>query len=99
MKTSVAHATATETSNLIMPHTLMKQLSDLKVTGMAAALPAQMEQSGTYEDLSFKEQLALLVFRESLERKQKRLLQKARLRLESSVHDIDYQPETWSIHV
>ncbi|EDY5736438.1 ATP-binding protein [Salmonella enterica] len=78
-----------------MPHTLMKQLSELKLTGMATALSAQMEQPGTYEDLSFKELLALLVFRESLERdqrKQKRPLQKARLRLEASVHDIDYQP-------
>ncbi len=78
-----------------MPHTLMKQLSELKLTGMATALSAQMEQPGTYEDLSFKERLALLICRESLERdqrKQKRLLQKARLRLEASVHDIDYQP-------
>lgn len=76
-----------------MPHTLMKQLSELKLTGMATALSVQMEQPGTYEDLSFKERLALLVSRESLEReqrKQKRLLQKARLRLEASVHDIDY---------
>ncbi len=73
-----------------MPHTLMKQLSELKLTGMASALSAQMEQPGTYEDLSFKERLALLVSRESLEReqrKQKRLLQKAQLRLEASVHD------------
>lgn len=78
-----------------MAHTLIKQLSDLKLTGMATALSAQMEQPGTYEDLSFRERLALLVSRESLERdqrKQKRLLQKARLRLEASVHDIDYQP-------
>nr|WP_279639317.1 IS21-like element helper ATPase IstB [Rahnella contaminans] len=78
-----------------MPHTLMKQLSELKLTGMAAALSVQMEQPGTYEELSFRERLALLVSRESLERdqrKQKRLLQKARLRLEASVHDIDYQP-------
>ncbi|EKC3541258.1 IS21-like element helper ATPase IstB [Salmonella enterica] len=78
-----------------MAHTLMKQLSDLKLTGMVSALAIQIEQPGTYEDLSFKERLALLVSRESLERdqrKQKRLLQKARLRLEASVHDIDYQP-------
>lgn len=53
-----------------MPHTLMKQLSELKLTGMATALSAQMEQPGTYEDLSFKERLALLVSRESLERDQ-----------------------------
>lgn len=78
-----------------MPHTLMKQLTEMKLTEMAAALSSQMEQSGTYEELSFRERLTLLVTRESLERdqrKQKRLLQKARLRLEASVHDIDYQP-------
>lgn len=34
-----------------MPHTLIKRLSDLKLTGMAAALSAQMEQPGTYEEL------------------------------------------------
>lgn len=76
-----------------MPHTLMKQLTEMKLTRMAAALSSQMEQPGTYEDLSFRERLALLVTHESLERdqrKQKRLLQKARLRLEASVHDIDY---------
>jgi DNA replication protein DnaC len=70
-------------------------LSELKLTGMATALSAQMEQPGTYEELSFKGRLALLVARESLEReqrKQKRLLQKTRLRLEAPVHDIDYQP-------
>lgn len=78
-----------------MPHTLMKQLTEMKLTGMAAALSSQMEQPGTYEELSFRERLALLVTRESLERdqrKQKRLLQKSRLRLEASVHGIDYQP-------
>ncbi|MGU6937078.1 ATP-binding protein [Salmonella enterica subsp. enterica serovar Madelia] len=78
-----------------MPYTLMKQLTEMKLTGMATTLSSQMEQPGTYEELSFRERLALLVTRESLEReqrKQKRLLQKARLRLEASVHDIDYQP-------
>lgn len=95
MKTSVAHATSTETGNPIMPHTLMKQLTEMKLTGTAAALSSQTEQPGTYEGLSFREKLALLVTREYLERdqrKQKRLLQKSRLRLEASVHDIDYQP-------
>ncbi|MGR7464469.1 hypothetical protein ACU60T_25235 [Klebsiella aerogenes] len=51
-----------------MSHTLMKQLSELKLTGMATDLSAQMEQPGTYEDPSFKERLVLLVSRESLER-------------------------------
>ena len=94
MKTSVAHATSTELRNPDMPHTLMKQLADLKLTGMATALSTQMEQPGTYEELSFRERLALLTSNEQLvreQRKQKRLLQKARLRLEASVHDIDYQ--------
>jgi hypothetical protein len=34
-----------------MPHTLMKQLTEMKLTGMAAALSSQMEQPGTYEAL------------------------------------------------
>lgn len=95
MKTSVAHATSTETGNSIMLHTLMKLLAEMKLMRIAAALFPLMEQPGTYKELSFRERLALLVTRESLERdqrKQKRLLQKARLRLEASVHDIDYQP-------
>lgn len=68
-----------------MPHTLMKQLTEMKLTGMAAALPSQMEQPGTYEELSFRKDWRCWS-RESLERdqrKQKRLLQKARLRLEA----------------
>lgn len=84
-----------------MPHTLMKQLTEMKLTGMAAALSSQMEQPGTYEELSFRERLALLVTRESLERdqrKQKRLLQKARLRLEASVRtSTTSQRETWNV--
>lgn len=32
-----------------MPPTLMKQLSELKLTGMATVLSAQMEQPGTNE--------------------------------------------------
>lgn len=78
-----------------MPHTQMKQLTEMKLTGMAAALISQMEQPGANEEPTFRERLALLFKRESLERelrKQKRLLQKARLRLEASVQDIDYQP-------
>ncbi|MDL4454851.1 ATP-binding protein [Klebsiella michiganensis] len=63
-----------------MPHTLMKQLADLKLTGMATALSTQMEQPGTYEELSFRERLALLTSNEQLvreQRKQKRLLQES----------------------
>jgi len=73
----------------------MNQLVELKLSGMVAELSIQVEQPGTYEALSFIEKLALLVSREHLcreQRKQSRLLHKARLRLEASVHDIDYQP-------
>lgn len=62
-----------------MPHTLMKQLTELKLPEMAAARSSRMEQSGTFEQFSFRERPALLVTREPLERdlrKQKRLLQK-----------------------
>lgn len=55
MKTSVTHATSTEVRDPIMPHTLRKQLTEMKLTGMAAALSSQMEQPGTYEELSFRE--------------------------------------------
>lgn len=55
-----------------MSHTLMKQLTEMKLTGMEAALSSQMQQPGTYEELSFRERLALLVTRESLEREQRR---------------------------
>lgn len=78
-----------------MSNSLMNQLVELKLSGMATELSTQVEQPGTYETLSFSERLALLVSREHLcreQRKQSRLLQKARLRLEASVHDIDYQP-------
>lgn len=74
---------------------VMKKLNEMKQTGMAEALSVQMEQPGTYEPLAFSERLSLLVAHEHLlreQRKQKRLLQKARLRLEASVHDIDCQP-------
>lgn len=78
-----------------MSNSIMNQLVELKLSGMASALSTQTEQPGTYEELSFNERLALLVSQEKMEReqrKQHRLLQKARLRLEASVHDIDYQP-------
>lgn len=38
-----------------MPHTLMKQLTEMKLTGMEAALSSQMDQPDTYEELTFRE--------------------------------------------
>uniref|UniRef100_A0A6V7KR14 IstB-like ATP-binding domain-containing protein n=1 Tax=Bracon brevicornis TaxID=1563983 RepID=A0A6V7KR14_9HYME len=56
---------------------------------MASALSTQTEQPGTYGEQSFNERLALLVSQEKMEREQSK---QALLRLEASVHDIDYQP-------
>lgn len=62
---------------------------------MVSALAIPLELPGTHEEPQGLVRPALLISRESQERdqrKQKRLLQKARLRLEASVHDTDYQP-------
>jgi DNA replication protein DnaC len=68
-------------------------LRSLKLTGMAEAYARQLEQPEA-QRLSFDERLALLIdreknFRES--RRQRRLLQLARLRQSACVEDIDYQ--------
>ncbi len=61
------------------------QLRQLKLTGMADALPGQIEQPGTYEGLSFEQRIQLLADSEAQEReqrKQKRLIKAARFKLE-----------------
>ena len=55
---------------------------------MAGALERQLEQPGTYDDLSFTERMGLLVEREN--RKQQRLVREARFRLRADLCDIDY---------
>ncbi|MCP5347244.1 MAG: ATP-binding protein [Pseudomonadales bacterium] len=70
------------------------RLRDLKLGGMAAALEQQQSQPGTYQDLPFVERLALLLDREYQtreHRKQDRLVRQARLKLNATVQDIDYQ--------
>lgn len=68
-------------------------LHEMKLTGMAQALE---EQRGLpdIQDLSFEDRLALLIERESTaraDRRLKRLLQLARLRLQASVEDVDFR--------
>jgi DNA replication protein DnaC len=68
-------------------------LYQMKLTGMAQALE---EQQGLpdIQDLSFEDRLALLLERESTaraDRRLKRLLQLARLRLQASVEDVDFR--------
>ena len=72
----------------------LAQLRQLKLSGMATALQAQLEQVGTYEDLSFLDRLGLLVDQECLsreQRKQHRLVRQARFKLQATVQEIDYQ--------
>lgn len=73
-------------------HTLY-QLRHLKLTGMTQAFTEQIEQP-PIQNLSFDERLALLVDREALVRKNRRiqnLLRYAKLRQQACVENIDYQ--------
>lgn len=68
-------------------------LRSMKLTGMADAYLNQLEQPGV-QNLSFDERLAMMVDRERNHResrRQKRLLQLARLRQSACIEDIDYQ--------
>lgn len=68
-------------------------LRSLKLSGMANAYQQQLEQP-ELQRLSFDERLAMLVDRETAyreSRRQRRLLQLARLRQSACVEDIDYQ--------
>jgi DNA replication protein DnaC len=70
------------------------QLRQLKLSGMANALLSQIEQSGTYEGLSFEERLQLLTDSEQLDRNQRKqqlLLKAAKLKIDANPKDIDYQ--------
>ncbi|KGJ97952.1 hypothetical protein ND16A_0970 [Thalassotalea sp. ND16A] len=69
-------------------------LRQLKMSGMVTALNQQQEQPSTYEGLSFIERLNLLLEHECLDRehrKQQRLISAAKLKLNSTPQDIDYQ--------
>jgi DNA replication protein DnaC len=72
----------------------LQQLRQLKLSGMADALSRQLEQTGTYDRLSFIERMQLLLDEENLtrkNRKQDRLIRQARFKLKASIQDVDYQ--------
>ena len=72
---------------------ILSRLRELRLGAMAQALERQLEQPGTYDDLSFTERMGLLVERECLERegrRQQRLVREAHFRLRASLSDIDY---------
>jgi DNA replication protein DnaC len=71
----------------------LERLRALKLTGMAEALEQQLAQPQTH-DLAFEERLALLIEREHLHRdnrRLRRLLGAAKLRVNACVEDIDYR--------
>lgn len=71
----------------------MEKLYDLRLPGMAQGLQEQMER-GDSAGLSFEERLGLIVDREWLLRQDKRLkrrLKAAKLKLQPCVEDIDYR--------
>jgi DNA replication protein DnaC len=71
----------------------LNTLRSLKLSGMADAYAQQLEQPEV-QRLSFDERLGLLVDRETTHResrRQRRLLQLARLRQNACVEDLDYQ--------
>jgi DNA replication protein DnaC len=77
-----------------MIESLLNQIRQLKLNGMAAALQTQLEQPGAYEGLAFAERLQLLVDHETLERNQRqqdRLTSQAQFKLKAYPKEIDYQ--------
>ena len=68
-------------------------LRKLRLSSMAAALEHQLEQPGTYYELSFTERLDLLLDHELQNRKarrHRRLIRAAEFRLSASLNQIDY---------
>jgi DNA replication protein DnaC len=77
----------------MLHHPTIEKLSQLKFTGMLAALNEQQSQKNINQ-LSFEERLGLLVDRELTERDSKRLatrLRQAKLRHTACMEDIDYR--------
>jgi DNA replication protein DnaC len=77
----------------MLVHPILDKLQSLRFFGMLTALEEQL-QMPDIDQLSFDERLGLLVEREITERDNRRLktrLQKAKLRLDACVEDIDFR--------
>jgi DNA replication protein DnaC len=71
----------------------LEQLYAMKLTGMAEAFAEQLQQPDVSE-LSFEERFGLLVDRQWIwreDRRMKRLLKNAKLRVDACIEDIDYK--------
>jgi len=69
------------------------KLYAMKLIGMSEGFKEQLEQP-SFRDLSFEERLAMLVDRQWIwkeNKRLKRLLQDAKLKLQASLEDIDYR--------
>lgn len=74
-------------------HPTLQRLTELRLTGMAAALEEQLLMPDI-DSLSFEDRLALLLEREVTEREDRRLtrlLQLAKLRMPAAVEDLDFR--------
>jgi DNA replication protein DnaC len=77
---------------MLLEQTLQK-LYDLKLNGMAEALQDQIQQPNIH-DLTFEERFALLVDHQwtwKENRRMKRLLKNARLKINAAIEDIDFK--------
>jgi DNA replication protein DnaC len=77
----------------MLVHPTLDKLQSLRFFGMLSALEEQL-QMPDIDQLSFDERLGLLVDREITERENRRLktrLQKAKLRLDACVEDVDFR--------
>jgi DNA replication protein DnaC len=71
----------------------LNRLRELKLNGMVTALEHQQQQIGTFEGLAFTERLDMLLEREQglrENRKQDRLIQQAKFKLNACVQQIEY---------
>ena len=76
-----------------MSDNVLTDLRKLSLGSMAEALHHQMQQPGTYDDLSFSERLSLLVDYELQcrhQRRQQRLIRAADFRLAATLNDLHY---------
>ncbi len=77
----------------MITETILSQLRQLKLSGMAIAIQSQIEQPGTYEGLSFEERIQFLIdqeFTERSQRKQQRLIRAAKFKIQAHAQAIDY---------
>ena len=81
------------TEGIVLSEETYRQLIDMKMFGLAASFNEYLEQTDK-DELSFEERFGMMVDREHTERQERRLkyrLNKAKLREEASVEDIDYR--------